>query len=249
MALHLSEYTQWDMIKQIMFFSPHNETQQQLADTLYYNPSANDYLVGLVISHLINHVNQDDLNLYKQWLWFLPSIQQCSFFKQIEIKKLKNQLDWDKEKNKVFFHDSYIKEQKPSFYKFTCHTYPIVKFKSATNADLVKVYNQLKAIKETQVKQNNMELLSIVKKDNPSTMDFYRFVVLIDYDKIDTIFQYNQQFMIKMFKKEMSKNELFDKITKNIEMFFNGSSSLPLMLNKIKLMKEHYQSWISSNNQ
>ena len=182
----------------------------------------------------------------KQWLWFLPSIQQCSFFKQIEIKKLKNSLDWDNEKNKVFFHDSYIKEQKPSFYKIT---YPMVKFKSATHDDLVKVYNQLKAIKETQVKQNNMELLSIVKKDNPSTMDFYRFVVLIDYDKIDTIFQYNQQFMIKMFKKEMSKNELFDKITKNIEMFFNGSSSLPLMLNKIKLMKEHYQSWISSNNQ
>lgn len=246
MALHLSEYTQWDMIKQIMFLSPYNETQQQLADTLYYNPSANDYLVGLVVSHL---VNQDDLNLYKQWLWFLPSIQQCSFFKQIEIKKLKNRLDWDKEKNKVFFHDSYIKEQKPSFYKFTCTTYPMVKFKSATNADLVKVYNQLKAIKEAQSKQNNMELLSIVKKDNPSTMDFYRFVVLIDYDKIDTIFQYNQQFMIKMFKKEMSKNELFDKITKNIEMFFNGSSSLPLMLNKIKLMKEHYQSWMSSNNQ
>ena len=87
MALHLSEYTQWDMIKQIMFLSPYNETQQQLADTLYYNPSANDYLVGLVVSHL---VNQDDLNLYKQRLWFLPSIQQCSFFKQIEIKKLKN---------------------------------------------------------------------------------------------------------------------------------------------------------------
>lgn len=54
MALHLSEYTQWDIIKQIMFFYPHNETQQQLADTLYYNPSANDYLVGLVVSHLIN---------------------------------------------------------------------------------------------------------------------------------------------------------------------------------------------------
>ena len=114
---------------------------------------------------------------------------------------------------------------------------------------MVKVYNQLKAIKEAQSKQNNMELLSIVKKDNPSTMDFYRFIVLIDYDKIDTIFQYNQQFMIKMFKKEMSKNELFDKITKNIEMFFSNSSSLSLMLKKIDLMKEHYQSWMSSNNQ
>ena len=243
MALHLSEYTQWDIIKQIMFFYPHNETQQQLADTLYYNPSANDYLVGLVVSHLIN---QNDLNLYKQWLWFLPSIQQCSFFKQIEIKKLKNSLDWDNEKNKVFFHDSYIKEQKPSFYKIT---YPMVKFKSATHDDLVKVYNQLKVIKETQAKQNNMELLSIVKKDNPSTMDFYRFIVLIDYDRIDTIFQYNQQFMIKMFKKEMSKNELFDKITQNIEMFFDKSSSLSLMLEKINLIKEYYQSWIYSNNQ
>ena len=145
MALHLSEYTQWDMIKQIMFLSPYNETQQQLADTLYYNPSANDYLVGLVVSHL---VNQDDLNLYKQWLWFLPSIQQCSFFKQIEIKKLKNRLDWDKEKNKVFFHDSYIKEQKPSFYKITCTTYPMVKFQSATNADLLKYIINSKLLKK-----------------------------------------------------------------------------------------------------
>lgn len=125
----------------------------------------------------------------------------------------------------------------------------MVKFKSATHDDLVKVYNQLKVIKETQAKQNNMELLSIVKKDNPSTMDFYRFIVLIDYDRIDTIFQYNQQFMIKMFKKEMSKNELFDKITKNIEMFFDKSSSLSLMLEKINLIKEYYQSWIYSNNQ
>ena len=47
----------------------------------------------------------------------------------------------------------------------------------------------------------------------------------------------------------MSKNELFDKITKNIEMFFSNSSSLSLMLKKIDLMKEHYQSWMSSNNQ
>ena len=93
----------------------------------------------------------------------------------------------------------------------------------------------------------NMEISSIINKSNPSTMDYYRFIQLVDKTDLLYIVDEYKLFIEKMFLKQDSKNELFKKLLNNFEYFYRNNDKLLLLRNKLILLKKLYVKWKASN--
>mgnify|MGYP001639893486 FL=1 len=92
-----------------------------------------------------------------------------------------------------------------------------------------------------------MEISSIINKSNPSTMDYYRFIQLVDKTDLFYIVDEYKLFIEKMFLKQDSKNELFKKLLNNFEYFYRNNDKLLLLKNKLILLKNLYVKWKASN--
>lgn len=92
-----------------------------------------------------------------------------------------------------------------------------------------------------------MEISSIINKSNPSTMDYYRFIQLVDKTDLLYIVDEYKLFIEKMFLKQDSKNELFKKLLNNFEYFYRNNDKLLLLKNKLILLKNLYVKWKASN--
>lgn len=92
-----------------------------------------------------------------------------------------------------------------------------------------------------------MEISSIINKSNPSTMDYYRFIQLVDKTDLLYIVDEYKLFIEKMFLKQDSKNELFKKLLNNFEYFYRNNDKLLLLRNKLILLKKLYVKWKASN--
>lgn len=92
-----------------------------------------------------------------------------------------------------------------------------------------------------------MEISSIINKSNPSTMDYYRFIQLVDKTDLLYIVDEYKLFIEKMFLKQDSKNELFKKLLNNFEYFYRNNDKLLLSKNKLILLKNLYVKWKASN--
>lgn len=93
----------------------------------------------------------------------------------------------------------------------------------------------------------NMEISSIINKSNPSTMDYYRFIQLVDKTDLLYIVDEYKLFIEKMFLKQDSKNELFKKLLNNFEYFYRNNDKLLLLKNKLILLKKLYVKWKAFN--
>lgn len=93
----------------------------------------------------------------------------------------------------------------------------------------------------------NMEISSIINKSNPSTMDYYRFIQLVDKTDLLYIVDEYKLFIEKMFLKQDSKNELFKKLLNNFEYFYRNNDKLLLLKNKLILLKKIYVKWKALN--
>ena len=89
----------------------------------------------------------------------------------------------------------------------------------------------------------NMEISSIMNKSNPSTMDYYRFIQLVDKDNLLHITDEYECFLKKMFLKQDSKNELFAKLLNNLEYFYRDHDDLLVFKTKLVLLKTLYVKW------
>ena len=89
----------------------------------------------------------------------------------------------------------------------------------------------------------NMEILSIMNKPNPSTMDYYLFIQLVDKDDLLYGSDKYQLFFKKMFLKQDSKNELFAKLLNNLEYFYRDHDELLVVL-----LKTLYVKWGMTNS-
>lgn len=94
----------------------------------------------------------------------------------------------------------------------------------------------------------NMEILSIMNKPNPSTMDYYRFIQLVDKDDLLYGSDEYQLFFKKMFLKQDSKNELFAKLLNNLEYFYRDHDDLLVLKTKLVLLKTLYVKWRMMNS-
>ena len=92
-----------------------------------------------------------------------------------------------------------------------------------------------------------MEISSIINKSNPSTMDYYRFIQLVDKTDLIHIADEYKLFIEKMFLKQDSKNELFKKLLNNFEYFYQNNDKLLLLKNKLVLLKTLYVKWKAFN--
>lgn len=92
-----------------------------------------------------------------------------------------------------------------------------------------------------------MEISSIINKSNPSTMDYYRFIQLVDKTDLLYIVDEYKLFIEKMFLKQDSKNELFKKLLNNFEYFYRNNDKLLLLKNKLILLKKLYVKWKAFN--
>ena len=92
-----------------------------------------------------------------------------------------------------------------------------------------------------------MEISSIINKSNPSTMDYYRFIQLVDKTDLLYIVDEYKLFIEKMFLKQDSKNELFKKLLNNFEYFYRNNDKLLLLKNKLILLKKIYVKWKALN--
>ena len=92
-----------------------------------------------------------------------------------------------------------------------------------------------------------MEISSIINKSNPSTMDYYLFIQLVDKTDLLYIVDEYKLFIEKMFLKQDSKNELFKKLLNNFEYFYRNNDKLLLLRNKLILLKKLYVKWKASN--
>lgn len=92
-----------------------------------------------------------------------------------------------------------------------------------------------------------MEISSIINKSNPSTMDYYCFIQLVDKTDLLYIVDEYKLFIEKMFLKQDSKNELFKKLLNNFEYFYRNNDKLLLLKNKLILLKNLYVKWKASN--
>ena len=90
---------------------------------------------------------------------------------------------------------------------------------------------------------NCSEILSIVNKSNPSTMDYYRFIQLVHQDDLLYIANKYKLFLNKMFLKQDSKNELFEKLLNNFEYFYRNKIELSLLKDKLDFFKDLYFTW------
>ena len=89
----------------------------------------------------------------------------------------------------------------------------------------------------------NMEISSIMNKSNPSTMDYYRFIQLVDKDNLLHVSDEYEGFLKKMFLKQDSKNELFVKLLNNLEYFYRDHDDLLVLKTKLVLLKTLYVKW------
>lgn len=89
----------------------------------------------------------------------------------------------------------------------------------------------------------NMEISSIINKSNPSTMDYYRFIQLVDKDHLIHVTDEYECFFKKMFLKQDSKNELFAKLLNNLEYFYRDHDDLLVFKTKLVLLKTLYVKW------
>lgn len=94
----------------------------------------------------------------------------------------------------------------------------------------------------------NMEISSIINKSNPSTMDYYRFIQLVNKDDLLYGSDEYQLFFKKMFLKQDSKNELFAKLLNNLEYFYRDHDELLVLKTKLVLLKTLYVKWRMMNS-
>lgn len=92
----------------------------------------------------------------------------------------------------------------------------------------------------------NIELTSIINKSKPSTMDYYRFIKLVDKDDLLHLNGDYKLFLVKMFLKQSYKHELFAKLLNNFEYFYRNNDELLLLKNKLVLIKTLYVKWKTS---
>ena len=89
----------------------------------------------------------------------------------------------------------------------------------------------------------NIEIASIINKSNPSTMNYYRFIQLVDKNDLLNPNDDYKSFLVKMFLKQNYKKELFEKLLNNFEYFYRNNDELLLLKNKLVLIKTLYVKW------